>query len=84
MALLKKIPSTWIFPIRMIYTLLFNLYAWYWLVKLIWLQPFEWENLIEWTLACFGMWFFVLDSNDPKFREAMSKTPTYPDLMESK
>jgi hypothetical protein len=80
---MRTIPHSWIIPIRLIYTYAFNLYAWYLLYKIIWVLPFDWENIIAWVFGCFGMWFFVLDSNDKKYRKEMSKTIGYPDLTDN-
>lgn len=80
---MKNIPKKYVVKIKIFYTYAFNIYAWYWLYKLIFVLPFDWENIIAWTFACLGMWFFVLDSNDPHFRKEMSKTIGYPDLDES-
>ena len=77
---MKSWPDAWNTPIRLVYTYAFNIYAWYWLYKIIWILPFEWENVISWTFACLGMWFFVLDSGDKKFQKEMSKTIGYPDV----
>jgi hypothetical protein len=78
---MKKIPNSWVTPIRLIYTYAFNLYAWYWLYKLIWVLPFDWENIVAWTFACLGMWFFVLDTDDLAFKKKMNSSSSYPDLM---
>jgi hypothetical protein len=43
---MKNIPKSWVTPIRIIYTYAFNLYAWYWLYKIIWVLPFDWENVV--------------------------------------
>ena len=79
---MKKIPNNWVTPIRIGYTYAFNIYAWYWLVKIIWLIPFDWENLLSWIMACIGMWFFVLDSDDLKFKKVFNSSSSYPELIE--
>jgi hypothetical protein len=80
----KNIPNSWITPIRLIYTYLFNLYAWYWLYKILFVLPFDWENLVTWTLACLGMWFFVLDNNDYEYKKKMNDGLGYPELLDKK
>ena len=79
---MKKIPQTWVTPIRFIYTYCFHVYAWYWLYKIFFVLPFDWENLANWCFACIGIWFFVLDSGDLKFKKTMNKSSTYPEMFE--
>lgn len=80
---MNKIPQHWITPIRIVCVIAFNVYAWYWLIKIIWFIPFDWENLLSWVMACCGMWFFVIDTQDLRFKKEMNKSKSYPELLKS-
>lgn len=81
MAKRKKISQKSVFYIRKYYTIAFNIYAWYWLYKIVFILPFDLENYITWTFACFGMWFFVIDSSDDEFKKDFNDSPGYPELI---
>ena len=40
----------------------YNIYALYWLYKIIWVLPFDWENLAIWFFAIAGLYYFILDN----------------------
>lgn len=47
------------------YVISFNIYAWYWLFKLIFiLHSTNLEEYLLWFFATTGMYFFVFDGND--------------------
>jgi hypothetical protein len=48
--------------IRIIYVIGFNLYSWYWLYKLIWIdESVTWEDWANWFFVVVGVHFFVID-----------------------
>lgn len=47
--------------LRIIYILLFNLYSWYWLYKIAFLNDSNWEDWINWFFVTCGVHFFVID-----------------------
>ncbi len=49
----------WLF--RVIYVLTFNVYSWYWLYKIIWVNQSTWEDWVNWFLVIGGVHFFVID-----------------------
>lgn len=57
---------------RIIYILIFNVYSWYWLYKLIWLNPSTWEDWANWFFVTCGVNFFVIDYS--KFRSKNIKS----------
>lgn len=55
--------------VRQIYVVAFNIYAWVWLYRLIFVKNnTSFEDFLLWFFACVGMWFFVLDGPVKKFR----------------
>jgi hypothetical protein len=78
---MKKVPDWFITPFRVFYTYAFNIYAWYWAYKLMFKMDSSWEEWTTWAFACTGMWFFVLDSGDLKFKKTLNDTIGYPDLL---
>lgn len=46
---------------RVIYVLAFNLYSWYWLYKIIWVNQSTWEDWTNWFFVTCGVHFFVID-----------------------
>lgn len=61
----KKIQSKVILWIKRIYVISFNIYAWYWLFKLILiLNSTNFEDYLLWFFATTGMYFFVFEGND--------------------
>jgi hypothetical protein len=47
---------------RIIYILAFNVYSWYWLYKLIWVNTnTNWEDYVNWFFVTCGVHFFVID-----------------------
>lgn len=46
---------------RVIYVLAFNLYSWYWLYKIIWVNKSTWEDWLNWFFVTCGVHFFVID-----------------------
>lgn len=49
----------WLF--RVIYVLTFNVYSWYWLYKINWINQSTWEDWVNWFLVTGGVHFFVID-----------------------
>lgn len=49
--------------LRVFYILAFNLYSWYWLYKIIFINSSVWEDYLNWFFVVAGMHFFVLDSS---------------------
>jgi hypothetical protein len=46
---------------RIIYILLFNVYSWYWLYKIVFINNSNWEDWINWFFVTCGVHFFVID-----------------------
>jgi len=46
---------------RVIYVLAFNVYSWYWLYKIIWVNQSTWEDWVNWFFVTCGVHFFVID-----------------------
>ncbi len=46
---------------RVIYVLAFNIYSWYWLYKIIWVNQSTWEDWANWFFVTCGVYFFVID-----------------------
>jgi hypothetical protein len=56
--------------VRQVYIAAFNIYAWVWLYRLIFVNDnSSFEEYLMWFFACVGMWFFVLDGSDKKLRD---------------
>lgn len=56
---IKKQVTEWT---RRIYVIAFNIYAWFWLIRLIFIRhSTNFEDYILWFFATVGMYFFVLD-----------------------
>jgi hypothetical protein len=56
--------------LRKVYVFAFNIYAWFWLYRLIFIKDdSSLEDYLLWFFACVGMWFFVLDGPDKKLRD---------------
>jgi hypothetical protein len=49
--------------LRVIYIFAFNIYSWYWLYKLIFINKSTLEDYLNWFFVVAGMHFFVLDSS---------------------
>jgi len=47
--------------LRIIYILLFNIYSWYWLYKIIFINKSNWEDYLNWFFVVAGVHFFVKD-----------------------
>lgn len=47
--------------LRVIYVLAFNVYSWYWLYKIIWVNQSTWEDWANWFFVTSGVHFFVID-----------------------
>jgi hypothetical protein len=60
-----KITNTLIKTTRRIYVIAFNIYAWFWVIRLIFIQhSTNFEDYLLWFFATAGMYFFVLDGKD--------------------
>jgi len=61
----EKIKEAVVMWIRRIYVIAFNLYAWFWLGRLLYFyKTSSWEDYLLWFFATAGMYFFVLDGVD--------------------
>ncbi len=60
--------------IRRIYVVAFNIYAWYWLYRLIFIKQSTFEDYLLWFFATAGMYFFVLDGKDVFLMDKSQKT----------
>lgn len=50
---------------KRIYVIAFNIYAWFWLFREIFIRhSTEWESYLLWLFTALGMHYFVLDSKD--------------------
>ena len=50
---------------RRIYVIAFNIYAWFWIIRLIFIHhSTNFEDYLLWFFATAGMYFFVLDGED--------------------
>jgi hypothetical protein len=55
---------------RRIYVIAFNIYAWFWVIRLIFMQhSTNFEDYLLWFFATTGMYFFVLDGKDLFLKE---------------
>lgn len=50
--------------VRRIYTITFNIYAWFWLYRMVFIRESYFEDYLLWFFATAGMYFFVLDGKD--------------------
>ena len=66
--------------IRIIYVLAFNVYSWYWLYKIIYVNISTWVDYLIWFFVVAGVHFFVIDYS--KFWSKNVKK--MPDLFNSK
>ena len=61
----KKIMPKVILWFKRAYVISFNIYAWYWLFKLIFiLHSTSFEEYLLWFFATTGIYFFVFEGND--------------------
>ncbi len=59
---IKPIVISWL---KRFYVLAFNIYAWYWLYRQVFVRHSnDFEEYLLWTLATVGMYFFVLENKD--------------------
>mgnify|MGYP000984760383 CR=1 FL=1 len=49
--------------LRVIYILAFNIYSWYWLYKITFINESTWEDYLNWFFVVAGMHFFVIDTS---------------------
>ena len=55
--------------VKRIYVMAFNIYAWYWLYREIFIRhSTEFESYLLWFFTTAGMYFFVLDHEDIFFK----------------
>lgn len=47
--------------LRIIYILSFNIYSWYWLYKIIFINKSNWEDYLNWFFVVVGVHFFAKD-----------------------
>ncbi len=65
-----KIKNKVIKSTRRIYAIAFNIYAWFWLFRLIFIRhSTDFEDYLLWFFATAGMYFFVLDGKDIFLKE---------------
>jgi hypothetical protein len=56
--------------VKRIYVLAFNVYAWFWLYRQIFVRhSVEFEEYLLWFFTTVGMYYFVLDTKDKFFFE---------------
>ena len=61
---IKTIIILWV---KRIYVATFNIYAWYWLYRQIFIrQSTDFEEYLLWFFATVGMYYFVLENTDLK------------------
>ncbi|MGE0561585.1 MAG: hypothetical protein AB7O47_07200 [Flavobacteriales bacterium] len=66
----KKIKKQVVLWFRRIYVIIFHLYAWFWLFRLIFMEKStNYEDYIIWFLTTTGVYFFVLDGKDSFLKE---------------
>ena len=46
------------------YVLSFNIYAFYWLYKIVFLPSYNWEDLLTWFFACMSMNIFFRENKN--------------------
>jgi hypothetical protein len=55
--------------IKRIYVVAFNIYAWYWIYRQIFIRhSTDYEDYLLWFFTTAGMYYFVLDNNDLSFK----------------
>ena len=64
MKLDKRINEKIVKWLKRIYVIAFNLYAWFWLYRLIFIRESGFEDYLLWFFATAGMYFFVLYGKD--------------------
>lgn len=65
----KKAEPKVILAFKRLYVLAFNVYAWYWLYREIFIRnSTDFESYLLWAFTTTGMYFFVLDNNDVYFK----------------
>jgi hypothetical protein len=47
-----------------VYVLSFNIYAFYWLYKIVFLDGYNWEDYLTWFFACMSMNIFFRENKD--------------------
>ncbi len=63
----NKTKSFVIMLIKRLYVIAFNIYAWYWLYREIFIrESTNYEEYLLWFLTTAGMYFFVLENSDLK------------------
>ena len=56
---------------RRVYVIAFNLYAWFWMYRLIFIKhSTNFEDYLLWFFATVGMYFFVFDGKDIFLKKA--------------
>lgn len=59
---IKLILILWL---KRFYVAAFNIYAWYWLIRQIFIRnSTEFEPYLLWFFTTAGMYYFILDNND--------------------
>jgi hypothetical protein len=54
---------------KRIYVVAFNIYAWYWIYRQIFIRhSTDYEDYLLWFFTTAGMYYFVLDNNDLSFK----------------
>jgi hypothetical protein len=58
-----------ILSIKRLYVLAFNIYAWFWLFREIFIRhSIKFEDYLLWFFTTAGMYYFVLDNDDIFFK----------------
>jgi hypothetical protein len=61
----EKIKPIIILWVKRIYVVAFNIYAWYWLIREIFIRnTTEFEPYLLWFFTTAGMYYFVLENQD--------------------
>ena len=65
----KLIKPKLVLIIKRFYVLAFNIYAWFWLFREIFIrESTNFEDYLLWFFTTIGMYYFVLDSDDILFK----------------
>lgn len=63
----NRIKPTVILWLKRVYVIAFNIYAWYWLYRQIFIRnSTDFEEYMLWFFATAGMYYFVLENTDLK------------------
>ncbi|MGV4413728.1 hypothetical protein [Chryseobacterium sp. T1] len=70
----KRIKPKVNLTMKRIYVIAFNIYAWFWLFRQIFIRnSTNFEDYLLWFFTTAGMYYFVLDNNDIFFKDKDGK-----------